>query len=339
MGVALLGSFGVFFPSAVFSACSLLLGVLSWLVGMLFHTWINFLRFFLAILIATTCLAGICATRAWLEVRWITGDGPWNLGSNHSALLIKDTISVVSAILIELVLPIFLILVLILLLFSLTTILLPASLDEIQRAISDISDIFSNGLRLTTSNVDALVSSISAHVESIMSTLKDTFAKSAAIVGGAVSAGASLIIYIFKRRHSNISTAHILSNEIRAIIKSTVETTPKALAYKDVLIQMPTGQQVIVAGPDRELLLLGSATVAKLPACLLTTVVRFFHADLALSQVYSSVGSEAFAQAAAARREGYLNAYENIWLNEYQPAAFSVLFRLSLYTRLRAWTI
>jgi hypothetical protein len=338
--VILLAILFIFYPSAIIWLISLTFGILSWSIGILFKTWFVFLKFVLAVLIATAALIGVCAARSWLDVRWIANVEPWNIGPNQMKPLIKDTIAVVSAVFIELLLPIFLVLVLVLLLFSLATLLLqPDSLSRVQDAISNIAAALGDGLKIDTSSLQALVSSVRTNTGEIIAALKDTFAKSAAIVAGAVSGGASLLMFLVKRRASTLLNAKILSIEVTTIIKSTVETMPVALTSKDVLVKLDKGDQVIVASGGRELLLLGSATAVKLPSSLLTIVVRFFHADLALTQVYASIGSEAFAKAAPDRRKRYLDQYEDIWRSDYQPAAFSALFRLALYTRLRAWSI
>jgi hypothetical protein len=341
IGATAIAAFAIFFPSAIGWALSLTLGISSWSVGVVFSTWHTFLQFVLAVLLATVALVGVSATRSWLDVRWITGgEQPWNIGPNHAKDLRKDTIAVAGAILFELILPIFLILVLLLLFFSLTTLLLPDSLNTVRGDMTNIGGALSEGLKIDTSSIDALVSAIRTHLREITSTLRDTLAKSAAVVGGAVSAGASLLVFLFKRRQSNLATARVIATELTAIIKYTVETTPIGLSDKDSLVNLPEGRRVIVSGAiDRDLLLLDSTMAVKLPTCLLKIVVRFFHADLAFSQVYAAIGSEAFAQANAERRRRYLDQYERAWLEEYQPAAFSALFRLYLYARLRAWSI
>src|SRR5260370_41992542 len=123
------------------------------------------------------------------------------------------------------------------------------------------------------------------------------------------------------------------------MVKLTVELVRAGIAMKELLANFPSGQQVSAAGADREFLLLDPGTAAKLPACLLVAVVLFFHADLSISQIYAGVATEAFAKADVGRRMGYLNAFEEVWRKIYQPAAFSALFRLALYVRLRAWSI
>jgi len=174
-----------------------------------------------------------------------------------------------------------------------------------------------------------------------MKVLAEPLRAGAAFAGGTVTAAASLLLFLFRRRKTNLDAARIVAVEIETTCRSSLQTVPQALVNAAALLDLPRGQLLLAIGSDRELLLLDPSAghAAKLPACLLESVVEFFHADLALTQAYSAFGSVAFAKATRPRRERYLAGFTEIWQQTYQTAAFTALFRLALYLRLRAWAL
>jgi hypothetical protein len=342
----LAGLFLLFYPFATRSVIQFSLGALSWCVALLFATWPAFLRFGLALLIAVATIVGFCSTGAWLEVRWIAEDKlgtPWRIPKNGTWSPRRDIVVVTMAVLAELLLPLFLILSLVALVSSVATLLLSDSWVLVQTATDDIAGIFREGLRADKPAMTKLMISVWGELGKIVAALKEPFAKSTAVLAGALSASVSLVIFLFKRRQANLNACRIISTEIVAISKQTLGTLRAILvpAFLDGLAGFPADQPRIMTSSDRELLLLdpGAGQAARLPACLLEAVVLFFHADLDLTQSYNAIGSIAFAKASEKRRRDYLEGFVGLWTEAYQPATFSALFRLALYSRLRAWSI
>ena len=340
LGLALMATGYAFYPVFVGAVIAGLFGVLSWCVGMLFDSWCGFARFTLALVVSATILIGFCAIRAWLWVRWIADDGsgtgqPWVPGSGQWKCLRKDVEAVVFGIAKELLLPLFLVLSVAALLSALAT-LDHVDWARVRAALWAIRDDLAAGLRADPS---AAATAIRGHIDDIVTGFNASAERTAAVAGAALSALSSFVIFLFKRRQSALDAARVVLVEVEETCRPSLASVPTMLASAARLIGLPIGTKLIAVSAARELLLLnpGSEIARKLPQCLLVAVVRHFHADLGLSQIYKEIGSDAFANASPQRREEYLGRLSAYWDDTYQRAAFSALFRLALYDRLRTW--
>jgi hypothetical protein len=332
--------FLLFFSQETLAVARGLGGIIAWVVGFIFGSWRICLRFLLALIIALLLLSSWCALRAWLQVRWTNPTTAWHF-AGAPWIVLSSTWAVVLATLTEVLLSLFLLLSLALVIAAIARVLLSDRWPEIVQALGNITaDLVDSGW-LSDSDLASLVGKISDNGAPIMHALADQVRAGAALAGGVVTTAASLLLFLLRRRKTNIDAARIVSAEIETTCRTSLQTVPGALQNAAALLNLPRGHLLIAVGSDRELLLLDPSAghAAKLPACLLESVVEFFHADLALTQAYSSFGSIAYAKATRDRRERHFAGFTTIWEEHYETAAFTVLFRMALYSRLRAWTI
>jgi hypothetical protein len=337
---ALIVVFFLFFPDNVLLIAEGVAGIIAWLVGLMFGGWWLCIRFLLALVSALLLLATWCALRAWLQVRWTKHDAVWQFaGVPH--IVLSSTIAVLLAVINEIILSLFLLLSLALIIGAVARVLLSDQWSVLIEAFGNILTDLVDSRWLSTSDLASMVNNISGHGALIMRALAERVRPGAALAGGTLTTAASLLLFLVRRRKTNIDAARIVAAEIETACRNSLQTVPQALLNASALLDLPRGQLLIAVGSDRELLLLDPSAghAARLPACLLESVVEYFHADLALTQAYSSFGSVAYAKATRARRERHLRGFEAIWRNLYQTAAFTVLFRMALYARLRAWAI
>lgn len=337
---AIIVIFLLFFSQETLVVARGLGGFIASLVGVMFGSWRVCLRFVLALVCALLLLTVWCALRAWLQVRWTNPDEAWNF-AGAPRIVMSSALAVMLAIITEVMLSLFLFLSLALVIAAVARVLLSEHWQEVVQALGNILTDLVDSRWLSSSDLASLVGKIAANGAPVMHALAEQVRAGAALAGGTLTTAASLLLFLFRRRKANIDAARIVAAEIETTCRNSLQTMPQALLNATALLNLPRGQQLIAVGSDRELLLLDPSAghAANLPACLLESVVEYFHADLALTQAYSSFGSVAYAKAAHARRARHLVGLATIWQELYQTAAFTVLFRMALYVRLRAWTI
>jgi hypothetical protein len=203
------------------------------------------------------------------------------------------------------------------------------------------SDIMGTLRKVWSQSPADIHADISRALATFRSSASTTLEKSLAVITGTISASVSLMLFLFRRRSTNLNAARVIAEEIDLIAREAFQSVPAILGNQADLAHRPRGQLLIGASSDRQFLLLdpGTGLAAKLPACLLRSALAFFQADLSLNQVYNGLLSEAFAKADATRRQTYLSMLKIEWESNYQPAAYATLFRLGFYARLRAWSI
>jgi hypothetical protein len=333
------------YPVSSGFAAHLAFAVLSWIIGILatgFPAAVKFMAVFGAMLLVLTVWCAFRARRAVIAacagsagVAWTEAELRRDIG--------RDTLAVAGAVLIELALPVFIALVLLFLLgeigiFVSVFIASASASAGLLTQWTEFAEHFTDG---GWSEPTWLVN----HLETLSRRLWEIAApnldKVAASFTAAVGGMASLLIFLFRRRQSNLDAARIVLAEVTALARATMQAVPGVFADMTPLLTFAQGERRMLASTDRELLLLdpGAGQVAKLPACLLEAVVVFMHADLSLNQMWSGLGTQEFADAGENRRRNYLTLLQQGWASEYKPAALSALFRLDLYRRLRAWSI
>ena len=334
---ALIVVFFLFFPDDVLLIAEGVAGIIAWLVGLMFGGWWLCIRFLLALVSALLLLATWCALRAWLQVRWTKHDAVWQFaGVPH--IVLSSTIAVLLAVINEIILSLFLLLSLALIIGAVARVLLSDQWSVLIEAFGNILTDLVDSRWLSTSDLASMVNNISGHGALIMRALAERVRPGAALAGGTLTTAASLLLFLVRRRKTNIDAARIVAAEIETACRNSLQTVPQALLNASALLDLPRGQLLIAVGWIASYccsILARDTPRGYRLAC--WSVVEYFHADLALTQAYSSFGSVAYAK--ATRPERHLRGFEAIWRNLYQTAAFTVLFRMALYARLRAWAI
>lgn len=330
---------GIFYPNALLWGVTLSAGGLGWIAGWFVASWAAVLRFFGAAIIITLIMSVWCAQRARrtvLQTGIIAGVQRWNTNSYAMSIIIREMRAVVVAVLLELLLPIVLLLAFTALIEAVVNLL---DIETEWEAVA--STILSATSKVWSYSPADLHREILNALAPFKSPAQKMLEKGIVVITGTISISFSLLLFLFRRRSTHLNAAQVIFEEIDLIVKEGFQSVPLILANQTNLANRPRGQLLIGASSDRQFLLLdpGTGLAAKLPACLLRSAVAFFQADLSLNQIYNGLLSQAFAKADLARRQTYLMSLDQEWVSTYQIAAFSALFRLSFYMRLRWWSI
>jgi len=337
-------------------ALKLSVGVLASAASLFLDGWLDLLRFLLAAGVVVLILWGWCAHLAVASVRATMADAAV---CNDKRKIVRHTGAVVGAVLLELLLPVFLLLALITLIEAVIQLL---GITDVWRAFAQgtfavLRDAWSMPPeRLHQAFTCVLgafdvppaqcwplregMSAAETAAHEVAKTGEGLVKEGVAIVTGTISAATSLVLFLLRRRQVHLTAARVIAEEVRSVVRGAFNAIPYTLTHQANLINLPHNTLLIGASSERELLLLHPSTEhpTKLPICLLPSAVAFFHADLALNQSYNAITGPAFAQADQDRRKTYFGFLGEEWAT-YETTAFATLLKLAFYQRLRRWTI
>jgi hypothetical protein len=237
---ALIVVFFLFFPDDVLLIAEGVAGIIAWLVGLMFGGWWLCIRFLLALVSALLLLATWCALRAWLQVRWTKHDAVWQFaGVPH--IVLSSTIAVLLAVINEIILSLFLLLSLALIIGAVARVLLSDQWSVLIEAFGNILTDLVDSRWLSTSDLASMVNNISGHGALIMRALAERVRPGAALAGGTLTTAASLLLFLVRRRKTNIDAARIVAAEIETACRNSLQTVPQALLNASALLDLPRG--------------------------------------------------------------------------------------------------
>jgi hypothetical protein len=353
----------LFYPHVMWLVLRLSIGILAWSASLFMESWWQLFYFLAAASLIVLIMWGWCAHLAVASIQYRIADTDanprWRDLCLGRAMIFRQTGSVVGAILLELLLPVFLLLALMTLVEAVIQLLGITNIwrDFTQKAIGALREAWTMSpedlhqklaivlepfkkLAPYQSLMEQGVKTGGEAVKEGVGTGETVVKEGIGLITGTIGAGTSLLLFLLRRRRTHLTAARVIAEEIASVVTSAFNAVPHTLAQQVELVNIPKDLLLIGTSSERELLLLHPSTEhpTKLPVCLLPAAVAFFHADLALNQSYNGITGLAFAQADERRRTTYFGYLKEEWEN-YQTTAFRTLLRLAFYRRLRKWTI